>query len=168
VEPGGRLDEVGAARLSGLAGGPDPARADERRLDDDLQQDGRADGGPHGRHLGGHHFPAVPHRRTEVDDHVDLAGAGRHRRGGLRGLDRGRVRPGREAGHGGHGDPRGQRPGGDRQPGRRDADRAHAQPAALLGETGHVVVGGLGGQQRVVDHARKHGPGNGGGVLRHD
>ena len=156
VEAGGRLHVVGTRRLGGVAGGHDLIVGEHRRLDDDLEEHRVRRGGAHRRDVLAHRVPVSGHGEAEVDDHVDLGGAGVDRHLRLVSLDGRLMRAAREADHRADVDADTQA-FGDRQVRRRHAHGGHSEVGGLLTERDHLVRGGLGLQQRVVDHGGEPG-----------
>ena len=109
----------------------------------------RGDDAAHGRDLLLEVVEARVLHQLDVDDHVDLVRAVGDGLGGLEGLDLGLDRARGEANHAGDlqalGDLQGQHRGGH-------AHREGASRGALLDDAGHVCLGGLGLEDRVVDH----------------
>ena len=72
VEPGRRLDEVGARGDRGVAGGDDLVVGEQAGLDDDLEHGRMGGGRPDGLDLGPDAAPRAGLGQAQVDDHVHL------------------------------------------------------------------------------------------------
>lgn len=147
IETGGRLDEVRAGLLGGLAGHHELIVTEPGRFDDHLEHSGNL--ALHRSNLGDQVVVASGLQQADVDHHVDLVGTRGHRLTRLGRLDVGGVLAGREAA-----DRRQPQPAQvdiERDHVGRDTQRKDPEPRCLGRRPPYVVGGRIGLQQRVIE-----------------